>query len=98
MLRGFLYLAAIMDWHTRKVLAWRISNTPPLGVCLQTPAGQGEADFCVEALNQAIASFGPPEIMNTDQAACTSSLNRCNPNTRASADLPAWPGTQIPCP
>ncbi|NOC43901.1 IS3 family transposase [Ruegeria sp. HKCCD7559] len=54
MRRGFLYLVAIMDWHTRKVLAWRISNTL-------------EADFCVEALTEAIARFGPPEIMNTDQ-------------------------------
>ena len=52
--KGFLYLIAIMDWHTRKVLAWRISNTL-------------EADFCVEALNEAIARFGPPDIMNTDQ-------------------------------
>jgi putative transposase len=51
--KGFLYLVAIMDWHTRKVLAWRISNTL-------------EADFCVEALNEAIHKFGPPEIMNTD--------------------------------
>ena len=51
---GFLYLVAIMDWHTRKVLAWRISNTL-------------EADFCVDALNEAIHRFGPPEIMNTDQ-------------------------------
>ncbi len=54
MRRGFLYLLAIMDWHTRKVLAWRISNTL-------------EADFCVEALNEAIHKFGPPQIMNTDQ-------------------------------
>ncbi|AKI01811.1 transposase [Hoeflea sp. IMCC20628] len=54
MRRGFLYLVAIMDWHTRKVLAWRISNTL-------------EADFCVEALNEAIHKFGSPEIMNTDQ-------------------------------
>jgi len=54
MRRGFLYLLAIMDWHTRKVLAWRISNTL-------------EAEFCVDALNEAIARFGPPEIMNTDQ-------------------------------
>ena len=54
MRRGFLYLVAIMDWHTRKVLSWRISNTL-------------EADFCVEALNEAIVRFGPPEIMNTDQ-------------------------------
>ena len=43
-----------MDWYTRKVLAWRISNTR-------------EADYCVEALNEAIHKFGQPEIMNTDQ-------------------------------
>ena len=54
MRRGFLYLVAIMDWHSRKVLAWRISNTL-------------EADFCVEALNEAIHRFGSPDIMNTDQ-------------------------------
>ncbi len=54
MRRGFLYLVAIMDWHTRKVLAWRISNTL-------------EAAFCVEAQNEAIHKFGPPKIMNTDQ-------------------------------
>ena len=54
MRRGFLCLVAIMDWHTRKVLAWRISN-------------RLEADFCVEALNEAIYKFGLPEIMNTDQ-------------------------------
>src|SRR6056297_1476195 len=51
---GFLYLVAIMDWATRKVLSWRLSNTM-------------HADFCVEALNEAIAKHGPPEIMNTDQ-------------------------------
>jgi len=56
MRKGFLYLVAIMDWFTRKVLAWRIPNTL-------------EADFCVEALNEAIRKFGPPEIMNTDQGA-----------------------------
>jgi|GEM_PF-2704864 len=54
MRRGFLYLVAIMDWFTRKVLAGRISNTL-------------EAEFCLEALNEAIHKFGPPEIMNTDQ-------------------------------
>jgi putative transposase len=54
MKRGFLYLVAIMDWRTRKVLARRMSNTQ-------------EADFCVEALNEAIHRFGAPEIMNTDQ-------------------------------
>lgn len=54
MRNGFLYLVAIMDWYTRKLLAWRISNTL-------------EADFCVEALNEAIHKFGAPEIMNTVQ-------------------------------
>jgi len=53
---GFLYLVAIMDWATRKVLSWRLSNTM-------------HADFCVAALEEAIARFGPPEIMNTDQGA-----------------------------
>ena len=52
--RGFLYLVAIMDWATRKVLAWRLSNTL-------------DASFCVDALNDAIAKYGKPEIMNTDQ-------------------------------
>ena len=50
----FLYLVAIMDWATRKVLAWRLSNTL-------------DASFCVDALNEAIANYGKPEIMNTDQ-------------------------------
>lgn len=51
---GFLYLVAIMDWATRKALSWRLSNTM-------------HADFCVEALNEALERHGPPEIMNTDQ-------------------------------
>ncbi|RJL02870.1 transposase [Paracoccus aestuarii] len=54
MRKAFLYLVAIMDWFTRKVLAWRISNML-------------EADFCVDALSEAIHKFGPSEIMNTDQ-------------------------------
>lgn len=53
--RGFAYLVAIMDWHSRAVLGWRISNTM-------------DADFCVEALMDAHAKAGCwPEIMNTDQ-------------------------------
>jgi len=52
--RGFLYLVAIMDWYSRKVLSWRLSNSM-------------EAGFCVEALNEAIARYGKPEIMNSDQ-------------------------------
>ena len=54
MRRGFLYLVAIMDWHTRMVLSRRISNTL-------------DTDFCVEALNEAIYRFGPPDIMKSDQ-------------------------------
>ncbi len=52
--RGFLYLVAIMDWATRHVLAWRLSNTM-------------DAGFCVEALEEALARYGKPEIFNTDQ-------------------------------
>ena len=54
MRRGFLYLVAIMDWFSRKVLAWRISNSM-------------DAAFCVEALKEALAKHGTPEIFNTDQ-------------------------------
>jgi len=52
--RGFLYLVAIMDWATRHVLAWRLSNTL-------------DAGFCVEALAEALARYGKPKIFNTDQ-------------------------------
>lgn len=54
MAKGFVYLVAIVDWFSRKVLAWRVSISM-------------EADFCVEALKQAIARYGRPEIFNTDQ-------------------------------
>lgn len=54
MRRGFLYLVAIMDWATRKVLAWRLSNTM-------------DAEFCIQALEDALAQYGVPEIFNTDQ-------------------------------
>ncbi|PSO09662.1 IS3 family transposase [Sphingobium sp. AEW4] len=54
MARGFVYLVAIVDWFSRKVLAWRVSITM-------------EADFCVEALEEALTRFGKPEIFNTDQ-------------------------------
>ena len=52
--RGFLYLVAIMDWATRHVLAWRLSNTM-------------DVRFCIEALNEALSRYGKPEIFNTDQ-------------------------------
>ena len=54
MQRGFVYLTAVLDWATGRVLAWRLSNTLT-------------ADPCVEALEEAILKYSPPEIMNTDQ-------------------------------
>ena len=54
MRKGFLYLVAIMDWHSRKVLSWRLSNTM-------------DTDFCVAALEEALAKYGKPDIFNTDQ-------------------------------
>lgn len=52
--RGFAYLVAVIDWHSRRVLAWRLSNTM-------------DTAFCVEALAEAIQRYGTPEIFNTDQ-------------------------------
>jgi len=52
--RGFVYLVAIIDWYSRKVLAWRLSNTM-------------DAGFCVDCLEEAIQSYGPPDIFNSDQ-------------------------------
>lgn len=63
MRRGFLHWVAIMDWYMRKVLAWRMSNTL-------------EAEFCVDALNEAIHKFGPPEIINKDQGSQLTSFPR----------------------
>jgi len=54
MARGFVYLAAVIDWYSRRVLAWRVSITM-------------EASFCIEAVEEAIARHGTPEIFNTDQ-------------------------------
>ena len=54
MARGFVYLAAVVDWFSRRVLAWRLSITM-------------EAAFCIEALEEALAKHGRPEIFNTDQ-------------------------------
>jgi putative transposase len=52
--RGFVYLFAVMDWATRRILAWRISNS------LAT-------EFCIDAVEEAIEKYGPPQIFNTDQ-------------------------------
>lgn len=52
--RGFAYLAAVIDWYSRKVLAWRLSNTL-------------DSDFCVDCLEQSLRAYGTPDIFITDQ-------------------------------
>jgi putative transposase len=59
--RGYLYLVAIMDWYSRRVMSWRLSNTL-------------DSAFCVEALDEALELYGPPTIMNTDQGCQFTSL------------------------
>lgn len=56
MSRGFMYLVAVMDWYSRKVLSYKISNTL-------------DTTFCIEALKEALCRYGPPQIFNTDQGA-----------------------------
>ena len=64
MARGFVYLVAVIDWYSRRVLAWRLSNTL-------------ETTFCVEALNEAVARYGCPEIFNTDRALSSPRSYQC---------------------
>jgi putative transposase len=54
MARGFVYLAAVTDWFTRRILAWRLSNTL-------------DTSFCVDAVEEALAQYGSPQIFNNDQ-------------------------------
>jgi putative transposase len=61
MRRGFVYLVAVLDWFSRRVLAWRLSNTLT-------------ADFCIEAVQEAIARYGRPDIFNTDQGSQFTSI------------------------
>lgn len=63
--RGFLYLVAIMDWASRKVLSWRLSNTMDTG-------------FCIEALEEALEKYGKPEIFNSDQGSQFTSIDFTN--------------------
>ena len=56
MAKGFVYLVAVIDWYSRKVLSWRLSNSM-------------ESDFCVDALEEALSRYGCPDIFNTDQGA-----------------------------
>ena len=68
--RGFLYLVAIMDWASRAVLSWRLSNTL-------------DGSFCVSALEEALARYGKPDIFNTDQGGqFTSCLLYTSPSPR----------------
>lgn len=60
--KGFLYLVAVMDWHSRKVLSWRLSNTM-------------DTEFCIAALEEAIERYGTPEIFNTDQGSQFTSVD-----------------------
>lgn len=62
MRRGFLYLVAIVDWYSRKILSWRLSNSL-------------DADFCVAALEEALARFPKPKIFNTDQGSQFTSVD-----------------------
>jgi len=62
MARGFVYLAAVVDWFTRRVLAWRLSITL-------------EVDFCIEAVKEALAKHGRPDIFNTDQGSQFTSID-----------------------
>jgi putative transposase len=61
MRKGFLYLVAVMDWASRKVLSWRLSNTM-------------DAEFCVSALKEALAKYGKPDVFNTDQGSQFTSI------------------------
>jgi len=62
MARGFVYLAAVIDWYTRRVLAWRLSITLEVG-------------FCIEAVKEAMAKYGTPDIFNTDQGSQFTSID-----------------------
>ncbi|WP_167377556.1 IS3 family transposase [Agrobacterium genomosp. 13] len=62
MARGFVYLCAVVDWFSRRVLSWRLSITM-------------EADFCIEAVEEALARYGKPDIFNTDQGSQFTSID-----------------------
>jgi putative transposase len=61
MARGFAYLAAVVDWFSRRVLSWKLSNTM-------------DVSFCLEAFDEALGKYGKPEIFNTDQGSQFTSL------------------------
>ena len=77
MARGFLYLVAIMDWASRKVLSWRLSNTL-------------DTYFCVEPLQEALNGYGSPEIFNTDQGGLSSPAMPSSRFSRMQESESAW--------
>jgi putative transposase len=82
MARGFVYLIAIVDWFSRRVLSWRLSITLETG-------------FCIEALQEALTRFGAPEIFNTDQGSQFTSMalpRSCSARRSRSAWTAAAPG------
>jgi putative transposase len=80
MARGFVYLVAVIDWYSRRVLSWRLSNTL-------------DSQFCVDALEDAIATYGAPEIFNTDQGnQFTSEEFTGVPEARGDSDQHGWQG------
>ena len=99
MAKGFMYLMAIIDWYSRRVLSWRVSNTL-------------ESEFCVEALEEALRRYGAPEIFNTDQGAqftseaftsvlkaqvvSLNSRDGAHPNSRTGAPSPATDPGMLP--
>jgi putative transposase len=74
MAKGFVYLVAIMDWYSRKVLSWRLSNTM-------------DTERCVAALEEALARYGSPEIFNTDQGAVFTSEEFTSVLKQAGVDI-----------
>jgi len=74
MARGFVYLVAIMDWYSRKVLSWRLSTTM-------------DTEPCVAALEEALARYGSPEIFNTDQGAVFTSEDFTGVLKQAGVDI-----------
>ena len=72
--KGFLYLVVVMDWVSRKALSWRLSNTI-------------DADFCVEALEEALERYGRPEIFNTDQGSQFTSFDFTKVLLREGVDI-----------
>ena len=81
MAHGFMYLMAILDVASRKVLAWRLSNTMTV-------------HFCVEALEEGMAKYGTPEIFNTDQGSQFTSEDWITPSEgRRRRDQHGWQGT-----